>query len=598
MGKHQDKCRLHAVVPMIELVQRSSASGSRMTIEGVNTCKSRLCPLCGPKWIRTRSDEITRAIERWPGGPERVAFVSATMRHHKGMKLALQHRLQRAAWGNLWGGRRGQLLAAELGGRPESIRAHDGTWSAPKGWHPHLHALLFLQSDVTDEVLLGSIESRWWQCLATALVSFERLLLRVARKDACGRRDCPVCYAPRLGPVRQRLEWCPLESRAMAPYGPLAHELRWVPIDVLGVVAVPPSERGRDECPHLRERATRVFGVRLVKKHVSLQDSARQLLTWLERFFLSEAQMLRDYCRAESLPVVCSAPLLPRAHRRPYAEFRKERRLSRIKPNQAHGVAVERMRNADRLPRYLAKMGLELANFGGKLGHEGSDGVTHYAVGELAQLACTHGHPLRAEARRAYGDLFWSTVGTQTITFSDRDALGLDADPYGEGEEPPEERSDEISRVIGLIAAERWRQRAALKKHELHAELQAAFEAGELADLEYVEAVNDARARPLSRKAAERGPPSSEFWEVGPDGCIRQWGATVDLVAERASIVRTSTAGERVITFTAAESRGAARLNLGFAHVDASPEGLERARQRWAEREERERAQYEKKGLL
>lgn len=465
-GYSQDSCRLRAVNPTVQLVEyRSSARGARMAVHGVHTCKSRMCPMCAPKWQRTRSDEITQALDRHPAGPDAVYFVTLTMRHNRRMPLSLQHRLLTSAFGNLWSGGAGQRAAAALGGKPESIRAHDSTWSRERAWHPHIHALLFADRAELEPRELGAMfDERWPDLLSSALRRFRRLCTRIIEKRGCRRWDCPTCYVRRSGPIRSG------EGNA--------YKQRQRRTDIERLSMLVPA-RDQQECSHFRERGERLFGVRMFPRtrtilrdgkyavvDVSIHDSALRVLGLLESFTPEN-----------------------------------------IRPTLRHGAVVERVRDQDRLPKYLSKMGLELAASLDKLGSVGSDGVVHYGLWEVARLACAAGE-LRPAARKAWAEMFRATHGTQTITFSDREKLGLPDDPYADGQEPPERASDETSACIAEIDAPVYRELAREKEHGLLSELKAAYERGELAALSYVQPPPDG-GRELPRGPPERGPPST-----------------------------------------------------------------------------------------
>lgn len=487
-----ESCRLRPVSPELQLIEYSSPERRRVALHGVHTCKSPLCPLCAPKWQRTRSDEITMAIDAH--GPEGVFFVTLTMRHNRKMRLALQHRLLTSALGNMWSGRAGEKRAASIGGRPLTIRAHDRTWSAPRGWHPHIHALLFVGDAGADAAELGKLFNKHWpRLLGAALRRFKSLCLRiVTRSDSvfwddsdrahpsgrggCGRPDCRVCQLQFQGPRRELPQFGPWKETETPT---LWREKR------LGSLPLPAGEQD-GECPHFRERAARLLGKRMFPDTrrvvcgvgaddrplyrdvaVSIHDSALRVLSMLEPFTASS-----------------------------------------IRPTKANGAFVERMRDRDRLPKYLAKLGLELANSASKLGHEGSDGVMHYSHWEVARIACEHGHPLRGAARRAWSELFHATRGTQTITFSDREALGLPEDSYADGGEPDEQRDNERQRCVGLIESTLYRERAACDGHSVLAELADAYARGELASLGYVDPPGEL-GRMLRSVAPHTGPPSA-----------------------------------------------------------------------------------------
>lgn len=517
MNRQQLKCRLVNVLPSVQLVEHATADGSaRLALHGVNTCKSPLCPLCAPKWQRTRSDEITQAIDNW--GPNKAFFVTVTMRHNRRMRLALMHRLLTHGWGNMWSGRGGQAAAAELGGKPESIRSHDRTWSDAHGWHPHLHCLLFTPREGLDERELAAlIDRRWPKKLASALKSFRALANRILVGRGCGRADCAVC-------------------------------------------PLPPAERG--ECPHLRERATRMFGVKLVPRWktnregkrvpASLHDSMRQLLHDLK----------------------------------PFSEMS-------IKPSLKHGVFCERVRDMTRLPSYLAKMGLELAGSLEKAGKLGSDGVPHYGLWQVAQLACEAG-PLKKAARVAWSQLFHATFGTQTITFSNREKLGLPADPYDDGGEPAEADQDpnairlgpETSQLIGEIPSVVYRELARAKEHGLLGELYRAYDRGELDSLSYVEMVpfaaaeaGDGRAGPDMTGENAHGPMDRARAHPPPPSDRQRFESIAQAMAER--VTRDMPAASRERTGDRgvdAVSRGRAAMADAWAAATAPRAELEQCR--------------------
>jgi hypothetical protein len=503
MGFAQDTCRLRAVSPDVQIIEYATPERRRMAVHGVHTCKSPLCPLCAPKWQRTRSDEISRAIDRWEPGADGVFFVTLTMRHNRKMRLALQHRLLTAAFGSLWGGNAGKKASRKLGGKPESVRAHDRTWSRRRGWHPHIHALLFARdAELSTSELAALLDKRWPIVLAAALRRFRLLCERIiSRSDAieggmpsgrggCGRVDCPVCQVPFVGPRQEITHAGPL--REDEP--PRTWRGR-----KLGAFPLPAGEQ-QGECQHFRERAQRLFGVRMFprKKREIQGQQADGSPRYVERVVPIHDSALKVLAMLE--------PFTPES----------------IKPTRAHGAFVERMRDKDRLPSYLAKLGLEVAWSLDKAGKIGSDGVRHYGHWEVARLATTHGHDDRPAARRAWSELFWATRGTQTITFSDREALGLDADPYADGAEPPERAADETSRCIATIPAPVYREQVAAREHGVLSELARAYERGELAALAYVEHPG-AAGRPLRSVPSERGPPATaDPSAVDGDGYLEQ----------------------------------------------------------------------------
>jgi hypothetical protein len=154
-------------------------------------------------------------------------------------------------------------------------------------------------------------------------------------------------------------------------------------------------------------------------------------------------------------------------------------------------------------------LGLELASSLDKVGKIDGRGIRHYSHWEVARLACEHGQELREPARKAWSQLFWATRGTQTITFSDREALGLPDDPYGEGAEPDEQQPDETRQLLATIEAPAFREQVAARGHGVIAELAGAYERGELAELDYVQPVIALRLVRHPDTAPRDGPPST-----------------------------------------------------------------------------------------
>jgi hypothetical protein len=477
MRRAQETCRLRRISPSVQLVEYAKDGRSRINVQGVHTCKSPLCPLCAPKWQRVRAEEVGTAMTKWPRN--RLAFASLTMRHHRFQSLHIQHRLLRDAYGHMWSGRAGQAFRELLGGKPESIRAHDRTWSREHGWHPHLHAVLFLKREGLSETELRSaLLDRWRDCLRAGLRRFVRLSKRILAGKPCRDPVCPVCTG--AGPVLTAEQ---VRAHDLGCNGRLCPELgKGCP-----VCDVPISTRlFPDECPTLRERATRVFGAKLIKRRVPLRDGVRQV-----------AILLRQFSEVSIAP----------GDEDPAAEA-----------FERHGVDVQYVRAADLVADYVVKLGvgfferagLELAG-AGKLGKLGTDGIQHFGQWEVARLVASHGHPLRDEARRAWKHLHDATWGTQTLTISNRDALGLGPDPYADGNEPAEQATDETTRCLGEIDARAWDPLSRARKHELLAELATAHENGVLAGVPFLRPPPDpTHAEPVARPPPQTGPPREE----------------------------------------------------------------------------------------
>jgi hypothetical protein len=372
------------------------------------------------------------------------------------MALALQHRLLTAAFGHLWSGRRGQELVRELGGKPESVRAHDRTWSLERGWHPHLHALLFLRTERhTEKELRNLLAARWSEALGEGLRRMKRFCKRTLARAG---QLAELCFEKRIGLscIRGTPEFKESLRRAIET----SAELPQCPC--LGCARKRLKTR---RCPCgscVMLRAKRIFGSRLMPKNQQLLESVRRMSTLLEAFTEEN-----------------------------------------LRPSDEHGVDISRARPDDRAANYLAKLGLELTWNETKTVNE-VRGVKHYPYWAVAHLSTRHGDKLRGPARRAWAELFRATRGTQTITFSNRDALGLGPDPYANDGEPEEEGPEEWTRVLGSVDGQTWDRNAKEHRHGFLVTLAAAHETGVLEDLPYVQPPNVLHAMPHKREPPKR----------------------------------------------------------------------------------------------
>lgn len=111
---------------------------------GLETCGSvHICPVCGAKIMGRRAEEITTAITSWLDQGGGMMFATFTLQHSLddtleqiGVPLNEGYRRMRA--GRRW------LAFKEEFGVIGSITAREYTFGE-HGWHPHLHALLFVK---------------------------------------------------------------------------------------------------------------------------------------------------------------------------------------------------------------------------------------------------------------------------------------------------------------------------------------------------------------------------------------------------------------------------------------------------------------------
>lgn len=136
---------------------------------GTERCASIwACPCCSAVIRAERAREISAAVKAWQKQGGSVAFVTLTMRHKAsdGLRTTLDAALQ--GWRYLLQGSPWKKQCARLG-IAGYVRAVEVTWGAANGWHPHVHALVFLDKTPTTGDL-ALFESWLYERWATGVV--------------------------------------------------------------------------------------------------------------------------------------------------------------------------------------------------------------------------------------------------------------------------------------------------------------------------------------------------------------------------------------------------------------------------------------------
>lgn len=130
---------------------------------GIKTCGSVwTCAVCSAKICRHRGAEIQAAIDAWMLEGGVVWMVTATIPHHAGHRLEVVLDAITRSWQYLKAGEPWQRWAERIH-YAGAIKGSEATHGAA-GWHPHVHALLFLESDPGPEVEADFLEwmrGRW-----------------------------------------------------------------------------------------------------------------------------------------------------------------------------------------------------------------------------------------------------------------------------------------------------------------------------------------------------------------------------------------------------------------------------------------------------
>jgi hypothetical protein len=147
------------------MILARTAEGAAVTLGLLHCGRVWLCPVCSAKIRHGRSEEITKAVVEWIRRGGTAYLVTFTARHAAAHRLAdLMDALQgtradaskgikrkpgayqRLITGGHWAGRpdRGQDGIRDHIGYVGMIRATEVTLGETNGWHPHIHAIVFV----------------------------------------------------------------------------------------------------------------------------------------------------------------------------------------------------------------------------------------------------------------------------------------------------------------------------------------------------------------------------------------------------------------------------------------------------------------------
>lgn len=162
-------CRCSVVGGSLGPVLRGSVDSfgrRRAGFTGLSRCGSVwVCPVCSRKVSAQRADEISGVLRAVTTSGGSAMLLTLTVGHQRGMPLK-----------NLWSAI-GKSWAAVIGGAPwKKMQAEFGVlgWcrtvevrlSARNGWHPHVHALVFFDRELSEDSMRVLCEKMWnrWSC--------------------------------------------------------------------------------------------------------------------------------------------------------------------------------------------------------------------------------------------------------------------------------------------------------------------------------------------------------------------------------------------------------------------------------------------------
>lgn len=126
-------------------------------VVGVTACGSiHVCPCCAPVIREQRAADIQLATAEWLRRGGQVLWATFTLPHGLGDGLADSWAAVQLAYSEMWKRLR-HVIGSEFLGQ---IRVVEQTYGKA-GWHPHIHALWFVSTDVKLPTLLEAVGPLW-----------------------------------------------------------------------------------------------------------------------------------------------------------------------------------------------------------------------------------------------------------------------------------------------------------------------------------------------------------------------------------------------------------------------------------------------------
>ena len=160
---------MHCMVPNSEVILHRHKETGKAFYSGLMTCGSVwLCPVCSSKISERRRTELSLAIERAHEKGWKVYLLTLTVPHGLGDDLKPMLGKLKKAWRRMNKNRDGEAVKAAVGlqGHVRAFEVTDGK----NGFHPHYHALLFLDTDLTPKQVNALYSPLWRRhCVAVGL---------------------------------------------------------------------------------------------------------------------------------------------------------------------------------------------------------------------------------------------------------------------------------------------------------------------------------------------------------------------------------------------------------------------------------------------
>lgn len=130
---------------------------------GLQSCGSIwACPVCQAKVRQRRAEEVEAAAGEWVRRGGTLLAVALTVRHGQADALATTLDAILKGWqrgvvaGGVWTAEKQRFGIAGW------VRSVEVTYGHANGWHPHVHALLFVEDEAVDvDAIAKGIRARW-----------------------------------------------------------------------------------------------------------------------------------------------------------------------------------------------------------------------------------------------------------------------------------------------------------------------------------------------------------------------------------------------------------------------------------------------------
>jgi len=170
----------------VSVYRADTGTGARLA--GVATCGSVWhCPICAAKITEARRKELDLAVTAWVKHGGKVELLTLTFPHEADMPLGeLLAKFGKAL--QSFKNSKGYKRITASAGRAGNIRSLETTWGE-NGWHPHVHELVFLSGDVSDEDV-DALSGLWAKALIKVKLASNADLSNMLAQAGKGARGC------------------------------------------------------------------------------------------------------------------------------------------------------------------------------------------------------------------------------------------------------------------------------------------------------------------------------------------------------------------------------------------------------------------------